>query len=189
LVASSLGLRDLIAGGASSTDASFLVAVASDTSPLSYLILIGKVEVLFGLYGEILIPPAVEKELRSPDGPGPPRRWIEEAPSRLRVKQPPGESPKDLSPDVEERFRSLDRGERQAIGLAQTADSELLIIDERDGRTVAKEMGLRITGTLGVLDEAASEGKVDPQRVVDQLRDTSFRASGELYRWLIERHS
>jgi predicted nucleic acid-binding protein len=39
------------------------VAVVSDTSPLSYLVLIGKIDALHVLYGEILIPPAVAAEL------------------------------------------------------------------------------------------------------------------------------
>lgn len=165
------------------------MAALSDTSPLSYLILIGEVEVLSALYGEILIPPAVEKELRSPEGPGPPRKWVQKAPAWLQVEQPPREAPEGLSPETEERLRSLDRGERQAIQLAEATGSGLLIIDERDGRKVAKEAGLRITGTLGVLDEAASDGLVDAREVAEQLRETSFRASSELYQWLVDRHS
>lgn len=151
--------------------------------------MIGEVEVLSALYGEIAIPPAVEKELRSPDGPGSPRQWIQEAPAWLHVRQLPQDTPEGLNPETEERLRSLDRGERQAIQLAEATGSELLVIDERDGRTVAKEAGLRITGTLGVLDEAASEGLADARRMAERLRETSFRASSELYRWLVDRHS
>jgi len=175
--------------GLSSPDFSSLVAVVSDTSPLSYLILIGEVEVLSVLYGEILIPSAVEKELRSPDGPGPPRTWIGEAPPWLHVEQPPAESPEGWSLETEEKLQALDQGESQAIRLAESADSELLIIDERDGREAAKEVGLRITGTLGVLDEAASDRLVDARRAAERLQETSFRASPELYQWLIGRHS
>ncbi|PSQ77173.1 MAG: DUF3368 domain-containing protein [Bacteroidetes bacterium QH_6_63_17] len=170
------------------------MAVVSDTSPLSYLILIGEVEVLHVLYGEILIPPAVEKELRSPDGPGPPRTWIGEAPPWLHVEQPPvasseGWSLETESLETEEKLQALDQGESQAIRLAEATGSELLIIDERDGRKVAKEVGLQITGTLGVLDEAASDRLVDARRAAERLQETSFRASSELYRWLIGRHS
>jgi predicted nucleic acid-binding protein len=175
--------------GLSSPDFSSLVAVVSDTSPLSYLILIGVVEVLHVLYGEILIPPAVEKELRSPDGPGPPRMWIGEAPPWLHVEQPPVESSEGWSLKTEAKLQALDQGESQAIRLAEATGSELLIIDERDGRKAAKEVGLRITGTLGVLDEAASDGLVDAQCAAERLQETSFRASSELYQWLIGRHS
>ena len=85
------------------------------------------------LYGEILIPPAVEKELRSPDGPGPPRMWIGEAPPWLHVEQPPVESSEGWSLKTEAKLQALDQGESQAIRLAEATGSELLIIDERDG--------------------------------------------------------
>jgi len=39
------------------------VIVVSDTSPLSALISIGKTEMLRSLFGEVLIPPAVDAEL------------------------------------------------------------------------------------------------------------------------------
>ncbi len=102
------------------------MAVVSDTSSLSYLILIGEVEVLSALYEKTVIPPAVEKELRSPEGPGPPRRWSQAAPAWLHVKEPPREATESLSLKTDERLRSLDRGERQAIGLAKLISSELL---------------------------------------------------------------
>ena len=100
-----------------------------------------------------------------------------------------GETPEDLSLETEKKLQSLDRGERQAIQLAWATGSKLLIIDERDGRAVAKEAKLRITGTLSVLDEAASGGLVDARSAAERLRETSFRASSELYQWLIDRHS
>lgn len=165
------------------------MAVVSDTSPLSYLVLIGEVDILSALYGEVTIPPAVEEELLSPDGPDSTRQWIKEAPTWLRVEKASRETPEGLGQETAEKLRALDRGERQAIHLAKATGSGLLIIDERDGRRVGKELDLRITGTLGVLDEAASEGLVDAQRVADRLRETSFRASSELYQWLVDRHS
>jgi len=47
--------------------------------------------------------------------------------------------------------------EREAIRLAKESGARLLAIDERDGRRIASACGLRITGTLGVLDTTASE--------------------------------
>jgi predicted nucleic acid-binding protein len=129
------------------------VVVVSDTSPISYLILIEEVEVLSELYGEIAIPPAVEEELRHPDGPVPARRWIQEAPAWLWVGRPPRETTEGLRPESAEKLESLDRGERQAIHLTKATGSGLLIIDERDGRRVARELGLRIT----VLSRAREE--------------------------------
>lgn len=163
--------------------------VVSDTSPLSYLILIGEGDLLGALYEEVLIPPAVENELDAVEGPAPVRRWIEDPPSWLRVESPSDENLFGHASETVELLQSLDRGEREAIRLAAERNARLLVIDERDGRRVARDLGLSIAGTLGVLDTAAADGLVDAASAADRLRDTSFRASEELYQWLVERHS
>ena len=43
--------------------------VVADTSPLYYLILIGEAEVLRRLYGRVVIPEAVLRELQNPQAP------------------------------------------------------------------------------------------------------------------------
>lgn len=49
---------------------------------------------------------------------------------------------------------SLDKGEDSAIALALEQSNCRLIIDELRGRKLAKQLGLTIMGTLGVLAEA-----------------------------------
>jgi predicted nucleic acid-binding protein len=56
----------------------------------------------------------------------------------------------------------------------------MILLDEKSARRVAADRGLRITGTLGVLGEAAARGLVDLAKAIDQLRKTSFRYSPAL---------
>ena len=43
--------------------------VVADTSPLNYLVLIGEVDLLARLYGEVLIPDVVARELSDSEAP------------------------------------------------------------------------------------------------------------------------
>jgi predicted nucleic acid-binding protein len=71
------------------------VAIVCDTSPLSYLILIGEVDILADLYGHVSIPSAVAEELRHPDGPDATRRWINAPPGWLHVLPSSPQAPSD----------------------------------------------------------------------------------------------
>lgn len=164
------------------------MAIVSDTSPLSYLILIGEADLFGTLYEPVRIPPAVRDELAHPDAPPELRRWIEEPPSWLDISPSPEEPLKSIESETTEALLDLDRGEREAIRLAERTDADLLVIDERDGRRIAKRLGLPVTGLIGVLDVAATEEMIDVADAVRRLRKTSFRASPKLYRWLLERH-
>ena len=46
-----------------------MAVVVSDTTPLHYLILIGRDSVLKQLYGQVIVPPAVLQELGHPAAP------------------------------------------------------------------------------------------------------------------------
>ena len=54
----------------------------------------------------------------------------------------------------------LDPGEAEAIALTVEHAPSLLLIDERDGRQVARTLKVPITGTLGVLLRAKALGFV-----------------------------
>ena len=51
----------------------------------------------------------------------------------------------------------LDRGESEAITLAIDLQADRILLDERDGRKVAKSLGLKATGVLGILLRAQKE--------------------------------
>jgi len=61
--------------------------VIADSSPLNYLILIDLPEILEKLYGSVLIPPAVQRELQRASTPPPVQEWIARPPAWLEVRQ------------------------------------------------------------------------------------------------------
>jgi predicted nucleic acid-binding protein len=72
----------------------------------------------------------------------------------------------------------LDRGEAEVIALAQELGSDLVLIDERLARRHAKRLGLKLTGTLGVLLRAKRLGlipSVSPS--IEQLLEGGIRLS------------
>lgn len=62
--------------------------------------------------------------------------------------------------DPEPMLTQLDEGEKWTLHAAHQAGAALLLIDERIGRNLAERMGLKITGTLGVLLKARQQGLI-----------------------------
>lgn len=151
--------------------------VVSDTSPLNYLVLIGQVDLLPTLFGRVVVPPAVLRELQHSGAPDIVRSWASHPPCWIESQ----------APIAQPRFEELGEGENEAIALAVQIGAELLLIDERLATTVAHSLGLKATGTLGVLDWAAERGLIELPAVVQRLRQTSFRCSDSLYAGLLRR--
>ncbi len=66
--------------------------------------------------------------------------------------------------------------------------ADLLLIDDRRGIRAARQQGLRVTGTLGVLDLAAGRGLVDFADAIRKLEGTSFRRPEALLQSLLNKH-
>jgi predicted nucleic acid-binding protein len=64
-----------------------------------------------------------------------------------------------------------------------------LLIDDRDGVNFARSRGFAVTGTLGILDLAASRGLIDLHEAVERLKGTSFRYPPDMLDALLARHS
>jgi predicted nucleic acid-binding protein len=148
------------------------VTIVADTSVIHYAVLIGIVEVIFDLYGQILIPSAVHVELTDVGAPIGLRYWLERNLDRVEIRSV-------LVPD-DPFLRNLDEGEMEAIFLAQQIPDSLLLIDDRDGRKEAKRRGLRISGLLGVIRNAALAGYLDFDDAMNKLKATDFRLSAEV---------
>jgi len=77
---------------------------------------------------------------------------------------------------------NLDPGEAAAIDLACGKKADWLLMDEMAGRKVAARLGLKVTGSLGVLLRAKIEGGIDSLRQeIDRIRsEAKFYLSEEL---------
>src|ERR1700747_602849 len=143
-------------------------SIVADTTPLNYLVLIQATDILPELYRKVLIPPAVKAELAHANAPAVVRAWISQPPAWLEVVS--------LKQPVDSSLEHLDAGEREAISLASELQAILLLMDERDGVSIARHRGLKVVGTLAALDLAAAHGLVDLQTMFDRLRATTFRS-------------
>ncbi len=78
---------------------------------------------------------------------------------------------------------SLDDGEAESIGLARELGAGLILLDERDARDVAKCLGFKVLGTIGLLLWAKQTGKIKNLKpFLDELQDlANFRFSKSLY--------
>lgn len=151
--------------------------VVSDTSPITALLTIEQGGLLTKLFGEVIIPPAVELELL---------RSHPILPDWLRVQV--------LSNDIKAGIyaRSVDRGEAEAIALAEEFHADHLLIDERKGRRLAQQQGVPVVGLLGVVLMAKREKLVPSARAIldrldkeagiflsDELKNSALKAVGE----------
>ncbi len=152
--------------------------VVSNTSPVLNLAIIGQLTLLRQQFGEIQIPQAVLDELQiSKDLPG--SQSVRQAVKEGWIKVVPI-SEQTLAQVV---GRDLDRGEAESIALALQLKSDLILLDERDGRKVAKSVGLTVTGLFGILLTARRTGKLASLRqAIDDLREKAgFRINPNLF--------
>jgi len=153
--------------------------VISDSSPLNYLVLIGQVDLLAKLYGQVVIPSAVHNELQRESTPAIVRKWVARPPSWLKLH-------KTTAP-VDSSLGRLGAGEREAIALAEELRADAILIDERDGRRLAERRNLTVIGTLQILDTVAEEGMIDFPTILAELQKTTFRVSTRLLSLFLER--
>ena len=138
----------------------------SNTSPLANLAVIGRLELLWEQFGAIWVPQAVSAEL---DRLG--HRHGQESLSEARQKGLLQVQEIQNRTAAELLAGQLDRGEAEAIVLAEESKADWLLMDERDGRLQARRMGLQVTGVLGVLIKAKLGGRLERVRPeLDRLR-------------------
>lgn len=146
--------------------------VVSDTSPITNLIKIGRLELLRDLFGEMVVPPEVFEELCTL----PSQAIVLSKAEWLRV-----EIPQNLLL-LDQLLEQLDIGEAASIVLTLQLHADLLLMDERKGRRAASALGIKITGLLGIFLRAKEKGLiVSVKEVIDELvSQTNFRLSAQV---------
>jgi predicted nucleic acid-binding protein len=155
------------------------VIVVADTSPLNYLIQMELADLLGDVYGAVVIPDAVARELADARAPSAVRLWMVELPAWIQcvaVKRFDDTLPDDLG-----------RGESEAISLAMELNATVLLDDKR-GRIEAAARHVETAGTLAVLLQGALKGKVDLRVSIDRLKALGFRIAQEIEDGIFERY-
>jgi len=154
--------------------------IVADTSPLLNLALIDRLDLLSDQFETIHAPEQVWDELTAGDEGLPKLRALRDN-NLLEVV---AVEPTDLFTEI---ARQLDRGETAAITYAIENDADLVLLDERDGREVARRHGLVVTGVVGILLRGARAGTVNLQSELDALRDAGFWIDDGLYAEVLDR--
>ena len=153
--------------------------VISDTTPIISLLKANHLELLQKLYGNVLIPKAVYKELT--ENPV----YSEEAKivkSLDFLKVVPVENVKSVN--VLRSVTGLDAGESEALIMYDEQKADLLLMDEHKGRSVAKQLNVRYIGTVGILMLAYDKGLIQPSDVkmcLDMMLASGIRLDRKLY--------
>lgn len=124
--------------------------IISNSTPLIAFARIGELELLHRLVQRLLIPEAVWNEVTEA-GDRPRTTEIRSA-SWVEVR-----AVRTIPPEL---LPLLDRGEIEAIALAEEVAADELLLDERAARAIAIARGLKIIGTAGLLARAKQRGLI-----------------------------
>jgi predicted nucleic acid-binding protein len=158
--------------------------VVSDSSTLILLAVLDRVALLQEFYGQVLVPPAVWREV------------VEEGQGRAGVREVEDAARSGwltvIGPTNEALLRllkrNLDDGEAESVALAIERRADVILLDESDARKVAGLYGLSKTGVLGLLIRARLEGKLPSLRQdLARLREQAgFWIDEDLYQQALE---
>jgi len=148
--------------------------VVSNAGPLIALSKLGLLSVLQDLFGEIIVPEEVWNGVVE-RGKGKPGSDLIKKAKWIHIKKI-----EELS--VELLSKEIEKGEAEAIVLAKRNNADLLLMDEKIPREIAKSIGLNVIGTLALLYEAISRGIVRRNfvEIVESMRKHGIWISDEI---------
>ena len=158
--------------------------VIADTSVLSALAKIGRLELLKLRFGVVLMPEAVWVELQAGADPEVVRRIT--AAQTVGIVRLVASSP--ASQKWQPPLSRLGPGETAVLALAVTQPSSIVLMDEKRGRRAARMLGCSHTGVLGLLAWAKRNGHLPSlAQTLGELRTKDyFFVDEELLRRLLE---
>lgn len=142
--------------------------VVSDTSPLTNLFQIGRLQLVHELFDDVVIPGAVAAEIEFLEHN---REILTQNPWIRLVEVKDRTLLRDLT-------ENIDSGEAEAIVLAIQLNADAILIDETLGRSEAIRLGLDVTGAVGVLIRAKRKG------LIAEVKPEIDRLTGEAGFWL-----
>lgn len=153
-----------------------MARIVCNTGPLIALERIDQLALLQAVFGQVLIPNAVEQEFLAGQPVG--SAFFEALAAGWLQVSALAEAPDPLL------SRLLDAGEAAVIQLARVQKIEQVLVDERKGRKIARQVyGLRTLGTVRVLLEAKERGLIDaigsPLAV---MREQGYRIHDDIVR-------
>lgn len=158
--------------------------VISDTSPITNLAAIGQLDLLQQLYTTIVISTAVYNEMVA---------VAKIVPGAVEVQtlswiQTQTVADAKRVVDIQTSQANIDLGEAEAIALALELKADLLLMDERRGRTLAINYGLNITGLLSILLQAKRNGFIISVKPILNLliEEADFRVNSQLYEAILQ---
>ncbi|MEE8400717.1 MAG: hypothetical protein V3R86_01000 [Candidatus Hydrothermarchaeaceae archaeon] len=139
--------------------------VASDTGPIIHLARIGGLELIKELFGEISITPEVKAEALD--------EGEERCPDVILIENAIGEGwikvVKSDKGDRELTRFGLHNAEAGLIQHALSEKIELVLLDDDAAREVARTLGLKVKGSLGIVIEAFRKGRIPKKRALAML--------------------
>jgi uncharacterized protein len=152
------------------------VIIVADTTPLSELAKVGHLNLIQDVFGEIVIPQEVYREVTTGDHPA---VAIVKLATWIEVR-----SISDVQKlSILQRSTNLDLGECAAIVLTEEIGADQILLDDLDARRIAKARNLSVIGTIGTLILAKQRGVIVSVRVIlDNLIEEGAYISQRVYR-------
>lgn len=158
--------------------------VISDTTPILALLKAGCLELLENLYGKVLIPKAVYRELTENSV------YLEEAKLIKTTKFFSVVTVENMkSVNLFRSVTGLDEGESEALIMYDEQKADLLLMDEHKGRNVAKQLKVKYIGTIGILMLAYDKGyisKMEVKNCLDIMIDNHIRLDKKICNIVME---